>query len=243
MNLIVDIGNSSVKLAVFEQNKLLYTSRCEADNLTDKVREICIEYSKIKQLLVSSVVVFSDKLFSVLSNYGKVYVLNHNFKMPFKNLYKTPETLGLDRLALAAASIQQYPKKNTLIIDAGTCITYDFVDENANYFGGAISPGLQMRYKALHNQTVQLPLLQPSELTAYIGNTTETSIHIGVVYGIVHEIQGVISTYSSDYSDLTIILTGGDANFLCKQFKISIFANSNFLLEGLNFLLDYNYNS
>jgi type III pantothenate kinase len=100
-----------------------------------------------------------------------------------------------------------------------------------------------MRYKALYNQTAQLPLLQPSDLNSYIGITTESSIHSGVVHGIVQEIQGVISTYSSDYSDLTVILTGGDANFLRKQFKISIFANSNFLLEGLNFLLDYNTNS
>jgi type III pantothenate kinase len=149
----------------------------------------------------------------------------------------------LDRLALAAAATQQCPNTNTLIIDAGTCITYDFVDANAQYLGGAISPGLQMRYNALHNQTAQLPLLQPSDTNSYIGSTTDTSIHSGVVHGIVQEIQGVISTYSSDYSDLTVILTGGDANFLRKQFKISIFANSNFLLEGLNFLLDYNTNS
>jgi type III pantothenate kinase len=146
-------------------------------------------------------------------------------------------------LALAAAATQQYPNTNTLIIDAGTCITYDFVDANAHYLGGAISPGLQMRYNALHHQTAQLPLLQPSDTNSYIGSTTDTSIHSGVVHGIVQEIQGVISTYSSDYLDLTVILTGGDANFLLKQFKISIFANSNFLLEGLNFLLDYNTNS
>ena len=106
--------------------------------------------------MVSSVIEFSDKLFSELSHYGKVYVLHHKLKMPFNNLYTTPETLGLDRLALAAAATQQYPKTNSLIIDAGTCITYDFVDASANYFGGAISPGLQMRYKALHNQTAQL---------------------------------------------------------------------------------------
>lgn len=243
MNLIIDIGNTSIKLAVFEQNKLLETRRCSVEKLPAEVSNTCSQYSKIKQLLVSSVIEFSDRLFSELSQYGKVYVLHHKLKMPFKNLYTTPETLGLDRLALAAAATQQYPKTNSLIIDAGTCITYDFVDANANYFGGAISPGLQMRYKALHNQTAQLPSLQPSDLNSYIGTTTETSIHSGVVYGIVQEIQGIISTYSSDYLDLTVILTGGDANFLLKQFKISIFANSNFLLEGLNFLLDYNSNS
>ena len=243
MNLIIDIGNTNTKLAVFEQNKLLETRRCSVEKLPAEVGKICIQFSKIEQLLVSSVIEFSDRLFSELSQYGKVCVLNHKLKMPFKNLYTTPETLGLDRLALAAAATQQYPNTNTLIIDAGTCITYDFVDANAHYLGGAISPGLQMRYNALHHQTAQLPLLQPSDTNSYIGSTTDTSIHSGVVHGIVQEIQGVISTYSSDYSDLTVILTGGDANFLLKQFKISIFANSNFLLEGLNFLLDYNTNS
>ena len=243
MNLIIDIGNTSTKLAVFEQNKLIETRRCSVENLPAVVSKICKQYFKIEQLLVSSVIEFTDRLFSELSKYGKIYVLHRKLKMPFKNLYKTPYTLGLDRLALAAAATQQYPNTNTLIIDAGTCITYDFVDANANYLGGAISPGLQMRYKAIYNQTAQLPLLQPSDLNSYIGITTESSIHSGVVHGIVQEIQGVISTYSSDYSDLTVILTGGDANFLRKQFKISIFANSNFLLEGLNFLLDYNTNS
>lgn len=243
MNLIIDIGNSSVKIAVFELHELLKTWRCNVDKLPNKVSKICTQYPKISQLLVSSVTEFSDLLFSELSHYGKVYVLHHKLKMPFKNLYTTPETLGLDRLALVAAATQHYPKTNALVIDAGTCITYDFVDANAHYFGGAISPGLKMRYKALNNQTAQLPLLQPSNLKSYIGTSTEASIHSGVVHGIVQEIQGVISTYSSDYSDLTVILTGGDANFLCKQFKISIFANSNFLLEGLNFLLDYNSNS
>ena len=243
MNLIIDIGNSSVKIAVFELHELLKTWRCSVDKLPNKVSEICTQYPKISQLLVSSVTEFSDLLFSELSHYGKVYVLHHKLKMPFKNLYTTPETLGLDRLALVAAATQHYPKTNALVIDAGTCITYDFVDANAHYFGGAISPGLKMRYKALNNQTAQLPLLHPSNLKSYIGTSTEASIHSGVVHGIVQEIQGVISTYSSDYSDLTVILTGGDANFLCKQFKISIFANSNFLLEGLNFLLDYNSNS
>ena len=243
MKLIIDIGNTSTKLAVFEQNKLIETRRCSVENLPAVVSKICKQYLKIEQLLVSSVIEFTDRLFSELSKYGKIYVLHRKLKMPFKNLYKTPDTLGLDRLALAAAATQQYPNTNTLIIDAGTCITYDFVDANANYLGWAISPGLQMRYKALYNQTAQLPLLQPSDLNSYIGITSESSIHSGVVHGIVQEILGVISTYSSDYSDLTVILTGGDANFLRKQFKISIFANSNFLLEGLNFLLDYNTNS
>ena len=141
---------------------------------------------------------------------------------------------------MVTAAVCKYPNQNVLIIDAGTCITYDFVDTKSNYYGGAISPGIQMRYKALHENTDRLPLLEPIIPTHFVGNSTQSAVHSGVVLGVVNEIEGVVSSYKSKYSDLIIILSGGDANFLCKQFKISIFAFSNFLLEGLNFLLEYN---
>ena len=162
--------------------------------------------------------------------------------MPFKNDYDTPHTLGVDRLALMAAAVDQYPKSNVLVIDAGSCITYDFMDANQNYLGGAISPGLEMRYKSLEAFTSNLPLLQKTVPNQSIGSSTEASIHSGILYGILYEIEGTIKAYQNKYPDLTVILTGGDADFLCKQFKISIFAHSNFLLEGLNFLLEFNSN-
>lgn len=242
MNLIIDIGNTSVKLAVFEQNKLSILERSSSSALRSSAKKLIHTFPTITKVLIAAVTDLPYGLFEELSQCARVFILDRTFKIPFENAYKTPETLGLDRLALVAAATQQFPKKDTLIIDAGTCITYDFVTAKAQYLGGAISPGLQMRYKALHNNTAKLPLLEPSELTSYIGATTERAIHSGVVNGIIHEIQGVMSSYNSDYPDLTVILTGGDANFLCKQFKISIFANSNFLLEGLNFLLEYNSN-
>jgi type III pantothenate kinase len=145
-------------------------------------------------------------------------------------------------MALVAAAVCKYPNQNVLIIDAGTCITYDFIDAKSNYCGGAISPGIQMRYKALYENTDRLPLLEPIIPSTFIGNSTQSAIHSGVVFGVVNEIEGVVASYKYKYSDLTVILSGGDANFLCKQFKISIFAFSNFLLEGLNFLLEYNSN-
>jgi type III pantothenate kinase len=242
MNLIIDIGNTSAKLAVFEQNKLKDLKRSSSSELLTTAQKLLSKFPMLSKVLIVAVTDLPNGLVAELSQHTRVSVLDREFKMPFENSYKTPETLGLDRLALVAAATQQFPKKNTLIVDAGTCITYDFVTAKAQYLGGAISPGLQMRYKALHNYTAKLPLLEPLDLTSYIGTTTAASIHSGVVNGIIQEIQGVISSYSSDYPDLTVILTGGDANFLCKQFKISIFANSNFLLEGLNFLLEYNSN-
>ena len=129
---------------------------------------------------------------------------------------------------------------NVLIIDAGTCITFDFVTKDNDYLGGAISPGIRLRYKALNNLTANLPLLETTQPLTIIGNSTETAIHSGIVFGIINEIDGTIDYYKQKYPDLTVILTGGDTNFLSNQLKNSIFANSNFLLEGLNFILDYN---
>ncbi|MCL4160212.1 UNVERIFIED_CONTAM: hypothetical protein GTU68_064981, partial [Idotea baltica] len=160
--------------------------------------------------------------------------------IPFKNLYSTPKTLGIDRIALVCASVEQFPDKNVLIIDAGTCITFDFITNKNHYLGGAISPGIRMRYKSLHKFTANLPLLDTKKPKKSIGNSTANSMHSGVVQGVLFEIDGAIQKYKLKYPDLTVILTGGDTNFLSKQLKSSIFANSNFLLEGLNYLLQYN---
>jgi type III pantothenate kinase len=170
----------------------------------------------------------------------RVIKLNSETKVPFQNNYKTPKTLGVDRIALVTSSILKFPNKNVLIIDAGTCITYDFINKNNIYLGGAISPGLRLRYQSLNDLTANLPLLEIKRPKKVIGNTTISSIHSGVVLGTIYEIQGVIKVYSEKYSDLTVILTGGDAKMLSKQLKSSIFANSDFLLEGLNYILEFN---
>jgi type III pantothenate kinase len=166
--------------------------------------------------------------------------LNQELPQVFSNAYATPKTLGNDRIALVSAASKLYPSQNVLVIDVGTCITFDIINSENQYLGGAISPGLQMRYRALNTFTENLPLLEPQEEVNLIGNTTMMSMHSGVIFGIISEIDGVISMYKSQYKDLTIILTGGDSVFLCKRLKNSIFANSNFLLEGLNYILEFN---
>ena len=142
-------------------------------------------------------------------------------------------------MVVSAGAVLKYPNQNRLVIDAGTCITYDFIDEKDNYLGGAISPGIKIRYKSLNDYTANLPLLEKKEIEHYIGNSTENSIHSGIINGICHEIDGFISQYSLKNQDLTIILTGGDADFLAKRLKSTIFANSNFLLESLKTLSIY----
>ncbi|MBP0905487.1 type III pantothenate kinase [Mariniflexile gromovii] len=242
MNLIIDVGNSFVKLAVFNGNTMEHKEVVKLDLILERIRAIRHEFSAIKRAIVSSVGRLNEADVEIIGAYFDLLILNSNLKLPYKSLYKTPKTLGVDRIALVSASVNQFPNNNVLIIDAGTCITYDFITAENHYLGGAIAPGLRMRYKALHNFTANLPLLDTTLPNNIVGNSTETSIHSGVVYGVLKEIDGVIEDYKLKYSDLTVILTGGDSNFLSKQLKSSIFATSNFLLEGLNFILQFNSN-
>ena len=168
-----------------------------------------------------------------------VLSLDHNTIVPFTNLYTTPTTLGVDRIALVSNAVNKYPKQNALIIDAGTCITYDFVNNKGEYFGGSIAPGLFLRYKSLNDYTANLPLLKPKYPNTFIGDSTENAIHAGVSNGLIAEINGVIEEFSNNYDPLVVILTGGDANFLSKRLKSSIFVDPNFLLHGLNYILEY----
>lgn len=242
MNLIMDIGNTATKLAVFQSDKMIQVQTVATTNMLAEVEALLKKFSRVKHGLLSSVKMIDDLELKRLQKLLPIKILDVSFQLPFKNAYDTPHTLGVDRLALMASAVQQYSKRNVLVIDAGSCVTYDFMDSNQNYLGGAISPGVEMRYKALETFTSNLPLLEKTPPNQRIGSSTEASIHSGVIHGLLHEMEGTIKEYQNKYPDLTVILTGGDTDFLCKQFKISIFANSNFLLEGLNFLLEFNSN-
>ena len=242
MNLIIDVGNSFVKLAVFYDGKLKHKQIVELEYILEEIDVLRSEYSNINRAIISSVGKIKKRDIKAINEYFDLLVLDSETKLPFDNLYKTPKTLGVDRIALVCASVKILPREDVLIIDAGTCITFDFVNSKNAYLGGAISPGLNMRYQSLNNLTANLPLLKAAIPNDVIGNSTEESIHSGVVNGILNEIDGAIEMYKSKYSDLTVILTGGDAKFLSKQLKSSIFANSNFLLEGLDYILQFNTN-
>lgn len=240
MNLIIDVGNTATKLAVFQSEKLVFDEAIEKGSLIEKVKEVFGLYPNISRAILSSVGEFDPKELAALAIFCEVRIVDHTTKIPFKNSYATPQTLGVDRIALATAAFYLNPDGNTLVLDAGTCITYDMVNDYGEYMGGAISPGVNMRYKAMHEQTSKLPLLEKETPLNLIGNSTETSMHSGVVNGICAEIDGVIDRYKSRFADLTVILTGGDAQFLSKRLKNTIFADSKFLLRGLNYLLEYN---
>ncbi len=242
MLLAIDVGNTQVKAAVFEGNTMLEKEMVELLRFREAVEKILENHPAIENMVVASVGKTQKNDFSGFSKPLKVWFVSHEEKFPFKNNYATPATLGIDRLVLATGAVLKYPKQNRLVIDAGTCVTYDFVDENDTYLGGAISPGIRLRYEALHNYTAKLPLLSRDTPVGFIGNTTNQSIQSGVVNGLALEIEGFVNLYSAAYQNFIIILTGGDAEFLAKRLKNTIFANQNFLLESLNQLFQYNKN-
>ena len=240
MNLIIDEGNTLVKTAVFQNDRILEKHAFDKKEFSEKIEKIFQKHPGIDQCILSSVGKEDKKIEKQLQGRCAVAVLDSNLKLPFINRYSTPHTLGKDRIALICAAVHAYPGKNVLVIDAGTCITLDFKSREEIYFGGAISPGMQMRFKALHKFTANLPLVTFEPEANLIGKSTEESIRSGIINGIRMELKGLIAEYEAQFEDLTVIFTGGDSQFLSLPLKNSIFANSNFLLEGLNFILEFN---
>jgi type III pantothenate kinase len=235
MNLVIDSGNTTLKAAIFEKDQLKELFH----NISPKeLGPITKKYS-FKRAVISSV---NENAFLISENINikNVLIIDQHTRLPFKNFYKTPETLGTDRIAAIAGSITLYPQSNCLAIDAGTCITFDFIDAEYNYHGGSISPGINIRFSALHNFTARLPLVNRKEKAKLIGANTEESIQSGVINGTIAEIEGMIDTYRSLYPGLKVIICGGDAPFFETNLKQSIFVVPELVLIGLNRILEYN---
>ena len=233
MNLIIDIGNTLVKYAVFNNDQLveiLKTSEIE----TGKVNTLIKEFD-IKNVIISSVRKEMNWNLDV-----EVIHLSHKTSLPINLNYKTPETLGKDRIANIVAVSEEYPNKNAVVIDAGTCITYDFINKNKEYLGGRIAPGLEMRYKSLNEFTELLPKLSVSGESKFIGDDTDSSIFSGVEQGVLSEVDSLISVFRKENEDLIVVVTGGDTFFFENALKNSIFADQNLVLKGLNIILKYN---
>ncbi|MCF6297944.1 MAG: type III pantothenate kinase [Flavobacteriaceae bacterium] len=239
MNLVIDIGNTRVKIAVFKEDVMLSNNSFSLKAFPNNIEKI-IQKNIIDYVIIASVGDLKKEYIKFFNSSVKVLILTHKTKIPFKNKYKTPQTLGVDRIALIVAAVKKFPNKNTLVIDAGSCITYDFINDKNEYFGGSISPGIEMRYKSLNSYTSNLPNLSIIDKIPKIGNSTKNAIHLGVLNGVILEIEGIISQFKAKNEKLTIVLTGGDTIFLARNIKSSIFANPNFLLEGLNSILIYN---
>jgi len=239
MKLVIDIGNSLTKIAVFEGQQMMAFSRFEEFDVL-RLRQLIEEYSLPEACIISSVKTDPVEIARELGGQIPSLLFDHTTLLLFKNRYSTPGSLGKDRLAGIAAAFDRFPKQDVLVIDAGTAITYDILTSGGEYLGGAISPGIRMRYKALHTFTGRLPLLEMEEEAQLIGDTTSASIHSGVLNGISSEAEGIIQRYLQQYPGLQIILTGGDYKYFDKQLKVKTFAAPNLVLEGLNIILSYN---
>ena len=240
MNLIIDIGNTLSKVAIFERSTIIET--ISFSSITQEVlQKIQLKYQKLNKAILSSVVHQKKEISNFLEkNFVNFIELTEHTQIPIKNLYKSKKTLGNDRIALAVGANNIFPNTNVLIIDLGTAITYNFVSAESQYFGGNISPGLQMRFKALNEFTNQLPLLTKKENSSLIGRDTEDAIISGVQNGIVYEIDGYVDHLKLRYPDLKVLFTGGEAFFFDKKIKNIIFVNLNLIFIGLNRILEYN---
>ena len=238
MRLAIDVGNTLVKIAIFDRDEIIFFNKYK--DLDIEIIETLLQQYNIRSLIIGSVRDLQAGLTEHFYNHVPLIILSHQTPLPIVINYKTPSSLGVDRIAAVVAANHMYPGKNLLVIETGTCITYDFINAEGIYHGGSISPGIGLRFSALHNFTDKLPLIEPVRDVVLTGTTTKTSIQSGVINGLIAEIQGIISMYESNYDNLTIILSGGDLDYFDKNLKNNIFAVSNIVLTGLNIIQAFN---
>ena len=240
LNLVIDIGNTRTKIALFNQHDLMFS--VPIDHLTlSHLKMLKDEHPQLNRAILSSVKSVDNEILQFLSgNFDLFIELDHLTELPIENLYETPETLGKDRLAAAVGANELFPDQNLLVIDAGTAITYDLVSEKNQFVGGNISPGLQMRFNALNHFTGKLPLVSYSDEFQSIGKNTTEAIRAGVQNGILFEIDRTIDLFNRNYQNLQIVMTGGDSIFFDKKLNYSIFVHFNITLIGLNRILEHN---
>ncbi|MFT5511706.1 MAG: type III pantothenate kinase [Bacteroidia bacterium] len=237
MELVIDIGNTRVKAAVFINNgihKVFNVKEADAA-LVERVAPF-----KITSVIVSSVRPITQELRDLWGTVAPLLVLDHTTPLPIHNAYKTPETLGKDRIAAVIGGRFLYPEGPVLSIDAGTCITYDLITSEDVYLGGNISPGIHLRYRAMDEFTSALPLVSKLDVEALYGQSTEESMATGVITGMSAEIDGMITRYESAFPGLKTVICGGDARYFVNNVKKEIFANQNLVLLGLHKILLFN---
>jgi type III pantothenate kinase len=241
MNLSIDLGNTYAKTGLFSEGKLVETNwKLTYQDLVDYVQSI-----HPQKIIVSSVSYSEEQLKDGFSNITPdIYLLKSTTPVPLTKLYDTPETLGADRVAAAIGAKVLYPEKNCLVIDMGTCITYDLVDADDNFHGGIISPGVRMRFKAMNTFTKRLPLLEPEGIPEgipeLIGKNTKHAMQSGVMNGLLAEINGLIEEYDKVLTNINVIFCGGDATYFANRIKNPNFVVPELVLIGLNRILEYN---
>ncbi|MCX6280520.1 MAG: type III pantothenate kinase [Bacteroidetes bacterium] len=239
MYLIIDLGNTNKKLALFSNGRLKKMKLLPVISL-QAVKSFVKENPGITHCILSSVIHYPPSIKKFLEKNFMLVEPDKATPLPLQNLYKTPDSLGKDRLAAAVAGHFRFPKDPVLIITAGTCITYDFVNDRGEYLGGGISPGIQMRFLALNTFTGKLPLISGKNRANLTGTTTKESILSGVINGALAEVDGIIARYLHENKMLKVILSGGDLKYFDKRLKIKTFAVPNIVIEGLYLILELN---
>jgi type III pantothenate kinase len=244
LNLVIDIGNTFTKLATFNNREMI--SMVQTNDLSVEYLNNFLEANAVDNTIISSVNTEIDSFEELLTSRTNYIRFSGSSSSNVINQYKTPHTLGLDRYAAVIAAEYLFPKQSCLVIDAGSCITYDFIDKERNYLGGSITPGIQMRFKAMSSFTGRLPLVEPDkEVNLDYGNDTNSALTSGVQKGVVYEATGFINSFYLKWPDLKVILCGGDVNFFDTELKNSIFAHTlktepHLVLIGLNEVICYN---
>ena len=233
-----DFGNTRKKAAVFKNAVIEKTLVLEDDN-TATIQLLVDDYKPDKSIL-SSVIDHNPEIEAVLAKHSRFHLLNHLSALPITSPVGKPETIGADRLALAAGGVHFYPGKNLLIISLGTCITLNFVNKYRELIGGSISPGLEMRLKSLQDYTAKLPFVKPKADVPLIGYDTETNILAGVILGMAYELEGFITDYQAKFDNFNVVLTGGDMQHLASHLKSRIFADPELIFKGLYAISEVN---
>ncbi|HLO82379.1 MAG TPA: type III pantothenate kinase [Chitinophagaceae bacterium] len=236
--LCFDYGNTRRKFAVFQNSALLEVDVLE-DGGIEEIKQV-IEKFKPQRSILSSVVDHDPEIENLLSQSSSFHKLSHLSKFPFTVPVGKPETMGADRIALAAAMVKFYPGKNNLVIGLGTAVTYNFINKYNEFLGGSISLGMEMRFRALKDYTAKLPLIKKDWNFPLIGYDTRTNILSGVILGMAKEIDGTIDAYSEKYGNFNVVLTGGDSTYFALHLKNPIFADPDFLYKGLYAISEYN---
>ncbi len=239
--LCIDWGNTLVKAAVFnEENKLVRSYQFGSETAGDSFHSIINEHQPDAAIFSSVAGHFAGVQDQIRGQVKHFIVLDMHTSLPIMNAYSSPETLGTDRLAMAVGARAAYPDRNILAVGLGTCITYNFVQKNRAFRGGAISPGLNMRLRAMHEWTERLPEVKAEGEVLLLGYDTPTSMRSGAIYGMASEIDGMVQAFAAQYPDFNAVLTGGDAPLLANKLKSEIFADPDLLMKGLNLILKHN---
>ncbi len=236
--LCLDFGNTSKKCAVFS-DKMVEEEFYLEDDSDETIMSLIQKYQPQRSIL-SSVIHHNKNLETILKNNTTFHKLNSDTKINFTTPVGKPETIGADRLALMAAAAHYFPNKNSLIISLGSCITFNFLNQYHQFLGGGISPGMDMRFKSMHEHTALLPLVTADWTIPLVGYDTKTNLQSGVIYGIAAEIEGIVKRYSECYNNFNAVLTGGNSAYFAGQVKTLIFADHNFLFKGLYALSELN---